>query len=180
MIDSATVKRALHELGAPGLAGAAALAVALAVAVLGRSWDSQAAQMQAESDALRISLRQQLAPTAVVMPATPQQWFSQLPPAAERQQRLADLLEMGVRAGLSGSRTEHRLAVDAASGLERLRISMPVTGDYVQLRRFIAAALQHDPALSLDSLKLRRPTPQSAELEADLAWSLHSRSEGTR
>ena len=172
------IPRPLRELGWPGLAGAVALAVALAIALLGRSWDAQAAQLQTDADALRISLRQQHAIASTVAPATPQQWFSRLPPAAERQQRLADLLEMGVRAGLAGNRTEHRLTVDAASGLERLRISMPVTGGYAQLRRFIGAALQHDPALSLDSLNLRRATPQSAEIEADLVWSLHSRSEG--
>lgn len=179
-MNIAAMKRPLRELGWPGAAGTVALAVALAFALLGNHWDAQAAQLQTETDALRISLRQQHATAAAVMPATPQQWFSQLPPAAERQQRLADLLEMSLRAGLAGSRTEHRLTVDAASGLERLRISMPVTGGYAQLRQFISAALQHDPALSLDSLKLRRASPQSAEIEADLVWSLHSRSEGAR
>ena len=83
-------------------------------------------------------------------------------------QRLADLLEMGLRLGLQSSRSEHRLSVDAATGLERLRVTMPLSGGYEQLRQYIEAALRHDPGLSLDGLKLRRTSPQAAELEASV------------
>ena len=176
-MNAAAVKRHLQALGVPGIAGAVAVLLAVAMLLLAHGWDVQAARWQTEADALRISLRAQRATTVEAPPATPQQWQANLPPAAERQQRLADLLEMGLRAGLASSRTEHRLTVDAASGLERLRISMPVSGGYAQLRRFIGAALAHDPALSLDSLKLRRTTPVAAEVEAELVWSLHSRIE---
>jgi Tfp pilus assembly protein PilO len=102
-----------------------------------------------------------------------QQWQAALPAASERQQRLADLLELGIRLELNGARTEHRLAT--ADGLERLRVTMPVTGSYAQLRRFIGAALAHDPALSLDAIKLRRVSPMAVEVEAELQWSLHGR-----
>ena len=171
-------QRRLQALGWPGLGGAAALLLAIGLLLLAHAWDGQAAGLQAEADQLRSSRRARAAAAVPQAPAaTPQQWQMSLPPAAQRQQRLADLLEMGLRAGLAGNRTEHRLTVDAAAGLERLRISMPVTGGYAQLRQFIAAALQHDPGLSLDSLKLRRATPQAAEIEAELVWSLHSRSE---
>lgn len=176
-MNATAVKRYLQALGVPGIAGAVAVLLAVAMLLLAHGWDVQAARLQTEADALRINLRAQRATAVEAPPVTPQQWQANLPPAAERQQRLADLLEMGLRAGLASSRTEHRLTVDAASGLERLRISMPVSGGYAQLRRFIGAALAHDPALSLDSLKLRRTTPVAAEVEAELVWSLHSRIE---
>jgi Tfp pilus assembly protein PilO len=176
-MNAAALKRWMQSLGLPGIAGALALLLAVALLLLGHGWDSQAAGLQTEADALRRSLRAQRATAVEAPPVTPQQWQAQLPPAAERQQRLADLLEMGLRAGLASSRTEHRLTLDAASGLERLRISMPVNGGYAQLRQFIGAALAHDPALSLDSLKLRRTSPMAAEVEAELVWSLHSRIE---
>ncbi|CAN5146431.1 hypothetical protein BH11PSE10_BH11PSE10_07430 [soil metagenome] len=167
----------IRALGWPGMAGLAALLLAAVMLVVAQRWDGRAAVWQAEADHLRSSLRAQAAVARPQPAATPAQWQASLPPATQRQQRLADLLEMGLRAGLAGNRTEHRLTVDATAGLERLRISMPVSGGYAQLRRFIGAALQHDPALSLDSLKLRRATPQAAEIEAELVWSLHSRSE---
>jgi len=173
------LRRALRALGWPGLIGLLALLLAAGLWFVAVRWDGQAAQSQAQADDLRRQLRLKRAAgaQAAQAPTTQAQWWQALPAAAERQQRLADLLEMGLRLGLVSARTEHRLSVDAAAGLERLRVSMPVSGGYAQLRQFIAAALQHDAALSLDGLKLRRATPQAAELEAELQWSLHSRAD---
>lgn len=161
----------IAALGWPGLAGVAALLLAIAAAVLGQRWDAQAEQLQAEARALRAQARP--AAAAAALPVGVQQWQAALPPPAARQQRLADLLELAIRLDLGGARTEHRLAT--VEGLERLRVTMPVTGPYAQVRRFVAAALAHDPALSLDAIKLRRPSPLSAEVDAELQWSLHGR-----
>ncbi|RQO60424.1 hypothetical protein DBR47_08660 [Paucibacter sp. KBW04] len=178
-MNSLRLRRALRALGWPGLIGLLALLLAAALWLAAARWDEQAALSQAQADRLRQELRLKRAAGAqeAQAPATQAQWWQALPPAAERQQRLADLLEMGLRLGLVSARTEHRLSVDAAAGLERLRVSMPVTGGYAQVRQFIAAALQHDAALSLDGLKLRRASPQAAEVEAELQWSLHSRAD---
>lgn len=176
---SIDLKRSVKALGWPGLLGLFALALAAALALGAQAWTAQAAQLQAEADRLGNQLRGLRAaglmngPAAA--PATPQQWQRALPSAEARQQRLADLLEIGLRSGLVSARTEHRLTVDPGAGLERLRVSMPLTGGYAQLRAFIDAALRHDPALSLDALKLRRNNPSAPELEAELTWSLHGR-----
>lgn len=165
-------RRALVKaLGWPGLAGLAALALAVVAVLLGQRWDAQAAALQAEARVLRTKARPAAAATAA--PVSVQQWQAGLPPSSDRQQRLADLLELAIRLGLSGARTEHRLS--ASEGLERLRVTMPVTGSYAQVRRFIGAALAHDPALSLDAIKLRRVSPMSADVDAELQWSLHGR-----
>lgn len=178
-LDAAALRRGARALGWPGLIGLLALLLAAALCGLAARWDGQAAQYQAQTERLRQELRLKRAAglQQAQAPATQAQWWQALPAATERQQRLADLLEMGLRLGLVSARSEHRLSVDAAAGLERLRVSMPVSGGYAQLRQFIAAALQHDAALSLDGLKLRRASPQAAELEAELQWSLHSRVE---
>ena len=160
----------VNALGWPGLAGIAALLLAVAAIVFSQRWDAQALRLQAEARELRSKAR----PAAVAaVPVSVQQWQATLPPSAHRQQRLADLLELSIRLDLNGARTEHRLAT--AEGLERLRVTMPVTGSYAQVRRFVAAALAHDPALSLDSLKLRRVSPLAADVDAELQWSLHGR-----
>lgn len=163
-------QRVVSVLGAPGLAGIAALVLAAVAVLAGQRWDAQATALQAEAHALR----------ARASPAAPQalhvgvqQWQAALPSPRDRQQRLADLLELGLRLDLSGVRTEHRLST--SEGLERLRVTMPLTGSYAQLRRFIGAALAHDPALSLDAVKLRRVSPLSSDVEAELQWSLHGR-----
>ncbi len=161
----------LRSLGGPGLAGVAALLLAVVATVLGQRWDARATGLQAEAR----QLRARAAPVAAAAsaPVSVQQWQAGLPASGERQQRLADLLELSIRLDLNGARTEHRLAT--SEGLERLRVTMPVTGSYAQVRRFIGAALAHDPALSLDSIKLRRASPLSADVDAELQWSLHGR-----
>lgn len=161
----------VKALGWPGLAGLAALLLAVVAIVLGQRWDAQAVRLQAEARELRAKARP--AAASVALPLNVQQWQAALPPSSSRQQRLADLLELSIRLDLVGARTEHRLS--SSEGLERLRVTMPVIGSYAQLRRFIAAALEHDPALSLDAIKLRRVSPLSVEVDAELQWSLHGR-----
>lgn len=163
--------RWMQTLGVPGLVGWALLALAAVAGVLGHRWDGEAQRLQAETRRLRAQAVP--AARAASAPVSLQQWQAALPAASERQQRLADLLELALRLDLNTARTEHRLV--STDGLERLRVTMPVTGTYAQVRRFLAAALEHDPALSLDSLKLRRVSPQTAEVEAELQWSLHGR-----
>lgn len=167
----AFVNALVKTFGWPGLIGLAALALGIVAVMLGQRWDAQAARLQAEARELRAKARP--AAAAASAPVSVQQWQAALPPPASRQQRLADLLELGIRLDLNGARTEHRLAV--SEGLERLRVTMPVTGSYAHVRRFIGAALAHDPALSLDAIKLRRVSPMAAEVDAELQWSLHGR-----
>jgi hypothetical protein len=158
-------------LGWPGLAGIVALLLAAAALLLGQRWEAQASVLQAEARQLRA--RAAPVSAASAQPVSVQQWQAALPAPAQRQQRLADLLELAIRLDLASARTEHRLS--SAEGLERLRVTMPLTGSYAQLRRFISAALAHDPALSLDAIKLRRTSPLSVDVDAELQWSLHGR-----
>jgi Tfp pilus assembly protein PilO len=165
------IARLVKALGWYGLAGIAAGVLAFIAIVLSQRWDARATALQLEAR----QLRAQAAPArlATAAPLSVQQWQAGLPPSTDRQQRLADLLELGIRLELNAARTEHRLST--TEGLERLRVTMPVTGSYAQVRRFISAALAHDPALSLDSLKLRRASPMAVEVDAELQWSLHGR-----
>ena len=175
-VTLAPLRAATRRLGWPGACGLLALALAGVLELgLAQRWEHEQQQLDAQALRLQAQLRRQRAAGAPAREATPEQWLQQLPAGAQRQQRLADLLELALRAGLGSSRTEHRLSLDAGTGLERLRVSMPVQGSYAQLRGFIEAALRADPALSLDGLKLRRADAAAAELEAELSWSLHGR-----
>jgi len=165
-------------MGWPGLFGTLALLASVGLVLgIGPHMDAQTASVNADIDQLQTARRARLAQgeSARKPTSTLDQWRSNLPDASARQERLADLLEQVLRQGLVASRTEHRLSTDAAARLERLRISMPLTGSYSQMHAYIEAALNHDAGLSLDALRLRRPSPQSMELEAEFQWSLHAR-----
>jgi len=169
-----------------GLVGVVALVAAAVCAVVAQRWDDQTAELQSRADSLHKQILQATAAARqhADTPGVPGQlldahaWLAALPPAAQRQERLADLLELAIKNGLVSARTDYHLSVDAGLGLEHLRVNMPVSGHYPQLRAFIEAALAHDPGLSLDSLKLQRATPQSDQVDAELTWSLHARTGG--
>lgn len=174
-LHARSIGRALRSLGLPGAAALMCLAAAAVLALqVTPSWEAQAEELAVQQAQLRRSWRAQ---GPALGADTPARFLAALPPAGERQQRLADLLEIGVRLGLEIQRSEQRLVPDAGSGLERLRVSLPVQGSYAQLRQYLGAALAHDPALSLDSLHLRRSQRESPVLQADLVWTLHSRAD---
>lgn len=94
-----------------------------------------------------------------------------LPPDAERQARTAALLALTTELGLPWPRSEFRYQVDRELGLAQYRVAMQLSGRYSVLRGFVAEALRRDPALALESLRLRRDA--DGQLKAELAWVLH-------
>lgn len=54
----------------------------------------------------------------------------------------------------------------------RYEIVLPVTGQYVQIRQFIANVLQSQPALALTSVKIQRENALTANVEAKLVFVL--------
>ncbi len=54
----------------------------------------------------------------------------------------------------------------------RYEIVLPVTGQYVQIRQFIANVLQSQPALALSSVKIQRENALAANVEARMVFVL--------
>jgi hypothetical protein len=95
----------------------------------------------------------------------------QLPAASMASSRMADLLALAVRNGVSVQRLQ-RVGADAAEGSARTPLVMPVRAAYADLRRFVAQALLDDAALALERVSLRRSSANAAELEVELQWTL--------
>lgn len=81
--------------------------------------------------------------------------------AAERQNVV---LEQGSYRLLQGG---------ADARLARYEITLPVKGDYVALRTFIAQALADLPNLSLDAISLSRASADAPVVEAELRFTLY-------
>jgi hypothetical protein len=95
----------------------------------------------------------------------------QLPDASLASSRMADLLALAVRNGVSVQRLQ-RVGADAAAGSARTPLVMPVRATYEDLRRFVATALLDDAALALERVSLRRSRSDVGELEGELQWTL--------
>jgi hypothetical protein len=50
---------------------------------------------------------------------------------------------------------------------------LPVTGDYPAVRAFVAEALEREPSLALDGMRLVRESMDLGEIEAELRFTLY-------
>jgi hypothetical protein len=179
LADRGTALRAWGWPGALGLAclvAAAGLAGLATPALRQQASAAQDAAKAAEKRAARLSAR--AADAAVALPAHAR-FSAEFPSAEHRQERLAALLEHAAARGLVSRRTEFQLNPEPGLGLTRYRMAMPLSGAYANLRDFIDAAQQADPALSLDALRLRRASAATSVIEADLTWSFYMQAETT-
>lgn len=176
--------RTLHRLwgawGWLGVVGALALSAAAVLQLSTAVWRADEIDELAKIDEIRSSQRLRMAlrdreTDKSQQRLTPAQWAAELPGSSLRQQRLGDLLEVAVRSGLTMDRTEQSLVNGPIDALDRMRVTMPVSGSYAQVRSFIGEALRQDCGLSLDSLKLTRASIATGDVAADLVWTLHGR-----
>jgi len=92
------------------------------------------------------------------------------PAAAAARRRLCGAAG---RAGLELDRGEYRLTEIKDAHLRRYQLSLPVDGGYPEIRRFVAEALNADPALALTAIQLRRDRIESPDLEGLVNFTLY-------
>ncbi len=81
---------------------------------------------------------------------------------------------------LAWQRAEFAQSEDAAPGVARLQITVPVSGEYRAVRTALQRALLEMPQLSLDQVRLQREAGPAAVLEARLRFSLWLRPAGVK
>lgn len=152
------------RLGRPGALGGALLAAALAVELFAvRDTVTEADRLAAANARTRHAVR--TAPRAAAPVAIPRSL------AAEAV--LAHLFGAADRAGLTLARGDYKLlAGDAGTG-RRYQLSLPVRGRYPAIRVFLAAALDDNPALALNDLRMQRDAIESEDMEATLRFTLY-------
>lgn len=151
------------------------------VALLAAAWLAllQAPRWRAEAAAAGAALQRQAAqarPAAVALPppGPAQRLHEALPPATLAAQRLSDLLALAQRHAISVG-SVHQAPATRGEGLHSVALVWRAQGRYADVRRFVAAALQADPALVLEQLRLDRTGPAAALLEVDLQWQMLQR-----
>ena len=163
----------------PALAGAVALALAAALALLATPrWHDDTARADR-------ALRQRAGAVATAAPAVPvapadQRLAQALPPAGLLPQRISALVQLaqqhGVRLDSVRQQPALRLGQGAATlAAERVPLRLAGSGDYTAWRRFAAEALQQDDALVLAELRLSRNGPADQVLAGGLQWLLLQR-----
>lgn len=85
---------------------------------------------------------------------------------------LGRIHEAGRQAGLSLPSADYQ-SLENGQRLTRYRITLPLTGTYVQIRTFLKRVLNDVPVLSLDHVDFRRAAPGTAQVEAEVTFTLY-------
>jgi hypothetical protein len=166
---------ALAWLGWPGVAGllllmAAGLAQSLQVEPLRVA----SAELQRQAEHLT---RQASSAREINMPRQAE-LVATLPGIERMPEAVARLFAAAKHAGLILQQGAYRTVGDKqgkekSSDLSRYQISLPVTGDYPAVRAFVAEALEREPSLALDGMRLVRERMDLGEIEAELRFTLY-------
>ncbi len=75
-------------------------------------------------------------------------------------------------AGLNLKQGDYTLSLGSDASRRHYQISLPVLGEYPQLRAFIARALNENPALALAQVDISRPLIEENQVKANLRFML--------
>ncbi|NTV95723.1 MAG: hypothetical protein HGA75_09940 [Thiobacillus sp.] len=161
------LQHAIASLGGMGVAGlilvvAALMADAMVVAPLEQDVDALA-ERNARAALLRPKAGAKADSAGQAGPAL----------AETAEDTLRHLFESAKTAGLSLDQGDYQLGQGLAAGQSRYQLSLPVQGNYADIRDFIARMLNDDPALALASVNLTRTAIEEREIEADLQFVLY-------
>lgn len=163
------------ELGSGGLAAAAVLLGAVLYASIAVPTTHSAIEAQrAELDA---SMRQARSPSARAdSPQSTarrlQDFYAQLPRERTAVGWLGKFQSAATLSGLRLKSGEYRLERRPDQRVMQYRITLPVSGNYGQIRAFIGQVLDDIPYASLDEVRLTRESTQARKVEARLKFSL--------
>lgn len=156
-------------LGMTGLVGSAMLVAALLLQFIQVEAIHRATVAQQTTLA---SLRHAVANQPAVPNPQPVNPLSALPPTGEASQQIGELEQLAHAYGLELPRGQYSVAPLTGTSLLRWQLILPIEASYPALHGFLAAALERQPNLTLDELKLKRDSIETDELQTELRMSL--------
>jgi len=93
----------------------------------------------------------------------------------DRMRLMKQIWQLGAAAGLQLNRVDYHTEVDAGERFNRLLITLPMTGSYPAVRKFMFTLMAEFPGLSLDKIDMKREQTASAQVETSAHMTLHTR-----
>ncbi|MCC7199290.1 MAG: type 4a pilus biogenesis protein PilO [Gammaproteobacteria bacterium] len=103
--------------------------------------------------------------------------LSKLPTRSDLPAVLSGVLAQATAAGLKLERGTYEFTPAKSGQIARYRVTLPVSGTYGQVRRFVEGTLATLPAVALEGLRLEREGIASERLSANLQFAVMVRSE---
>lgn len=168
------VKRGLVRLRWPGLAGLALLVFAVSFALLGiEPARERLAKLTGEQTTLSTQLR---ARGPQERPATVRSQLSNFyaffPLTDGVPELLRKIQQAAQRHHLTLDKGEYKLAREQDFPVVRYQVTLPMVGEYTEVRGFVNSVLDTVPAAAVDELVLKREDIGEEQLEARVRFSL--------
>lgn len=167
----------LRQLGWPGITGLGLLVLCLAFFVFALLPAQKRLAQVAEQT---VSLREQIQNAARTMAANRDAPAEQLvayyqffPTDRSSPHWLEKIYQAAQDQNIVLEQGQYRTSPDRAGPLIRYQITLPVKGTYVQLRKFLAAALNIVPVLSLDQIDFERQKIGDLNIDAKVKLTLY-------
>lgn len=93
-------------------------------------------------------------------------FYSFFPPSDHLVDQIRKIYDAAERQSVQLEQGDYRASKDSMGRLVRYQISLPLKGSYTQVRKFVAAALQDLPNLSLESIQFERQRVGDPVVEA--------------
>lgn len=103
------------------------------------------------------------------------QFLASLPDVTTTASVLSEIYGAASREHISLARAEYQMATGSDPVFQLYQINAPVRGDYVQIRRFIHAALARVPYMALEEVSFRRKAIGEHEIEARIRFTVYLR-----
>ncbi len=171
--------RWMKHLGMAGMAGLALAAMAIAV-YAGMILPDASRLEQLTQDVAAAQQRQKI---AKIKPAQDTDstagrlhTFYEFFPARQNAPEILGVMYKAARAeSISLAEGEYQYTAGKAGRMGMYHVSLPVKGSYVQLRKFIVKVLNSVPSAALEQISFKRETIGSAELEANIRFTVFLR-----
>jgi hypothetical protein len=98
--------------------------------------------------------------------------LSELPTLDKAPTYLARLQERAREHGIALEAGEYHVAIDRDARVTRYQVRFPLKGGYVEIRRFVAAAMDAVPTMILEEVSIRRTTIDDPRVEARVQFAL--------
>ncbi|MFZ5512593.1 MAG: type 4a pilus biogenesis protein PilO [Pseudomonadota bacterium] len=168
--------RMAQGMGVPGLSGLAlaGCVAAFSLAVIAPLLDEVEGVRQAvERLRARAAAPSPAAATTEDPMAQLEMFYRFFPARDSLPELLQTLYREAERHNLALDEGEYRFVADRGRRLARYELLLPVRGNYVQLRRFLAETMRDVPRIVLNSVTLNRQKPSEDTVDARLSFTIY-------
>jgi Tfp pilus assembly protein PilO len=171
----ASLLRSVHRAGWAGAVGAGLLAFALAFGyTVAAEQGTRRQQLAAERTRL---LQAAAAPVADQRSERErlEAFYARFPSAADLPARLQELHRLAEAHGVVLARADYRSSREAGTRLQRVSLSLPLSGAFEPVYQWLAEVLATMPEVAVEGLSLKREGTDAGEVDIELHLALFVR-----